>query len=135
MLTVFVPGQPAPQGSKRYVGRGIMVESSKQVKSWRSDIRCALLTEGNEPLARFDGPVKIDVEFVMKRPTSAPKKITPPAVKRPDLDKLVRAVLDAISSAGIWGDDSQVIQASCSKRIAEINETPGCHLLISHAQQ
>ena len=29
---------PAPQGSKKHVGRGILVESSTKVKPWRQDI-------------------------------------------------------------------------------------------------
>ena len=41
-FSLFVPGIPAPQGSKRHVGHGVMVESSARVKSWRVDIvdRC-----------------------------------------------------------------------------------------------
>jgi crossover junction endodeoxyribonuclease RusA len=30
-IVFTVPGKPAPQGSKRHVGRGIMVESSNHV--------------------------------------------------------------------------------------------------------
>ena len=46
MIQVTVMGQPAPQGSKRYVGqsragRGILVESSAKVKPWREDVRAA----------------------------------------------------------------------------------------------
>jgi len=29
---LFVPGAPAPQGSKRHVGNGVMVEASKHRK-------------------------------------------------------------------------------------------------------
>ena len=129
-LKVFVPGHPAPQGSKRHVGNGIMVESSKKVKPWRSDIRSALLNEQGDPRARFDGAVSVHLNFVMPRPVSTPKRRTPPAVKKPDLDKLMRAVLDAIGSAGVWRDDSQVVTAMTTKRLAEIDETPGCHITI-----
>lgn len=31
-------GLPAPQGSKRHVGEGRMVESSKRVKPWRRQV-------------------------------------------------------------------------------------------------
>lgn len=128
MFAIFIPGNPAPQGSKRHLGNGVMVESSKRVKPWRSDIRSALLDDGGQPRARFAGPVRVDLEFVLPRPKGAPKKRTPAADKRPDIDKLLRAVFDAIGSAGVWRDDSQVVEARQVKRIAEIGETPGCRI-------
>ena len=134
-LSVFIAGHPAPQGSKRHVGNGVMIESSKKVKPWRSDIRSGLLDEGGNPHASFDGAVHTHLEFVMPRPGSTPKRSTPPATKKPDLDKLVRAVFDAIGSAGVWRDDSQVVGALATKRLAEIGETPGCHVTITHAAE
>lgn len=129
VLAVFVPGSAAPQGSKRHVGRGVMVESaSKTLKPWREDVRQACLAAWEDiPL---DEPVRLTVEFVRKRPATAPKRSTPPAVTKPDLDKLVRAVMDAIGSAGVWVDDSRVVALVCSKRLAEIGETPGAHITI-----
>lgn len=128
-ITTFIPGHPAPQGSKRYIGNGTMIESSKAVKPWRSDIREHLATQHSGP--PLDGAITVEVEFVMPRPTATPKRSTPPAVKRPDVDKLIRAVLDAIGSAGIWQDDSQVTRLVASKRLAEISELPGCQLTIT----
>lgn len=130
---VFVPGHPAPQGSKRHVGKGIMVESSKHVAPWRSDVRSACLDVAGKPLAFFDGAVHVELLFVLKRPVSTPKSRTPAAIKKPDIDKLARAVLDAIGSAGMWRDDSQVVALSAYKRIAMLDETPGCRITIAGA--
>lgn len=130
-LTVFVPGRPAPQGSKRHVGNGVMVESSKAVKPWRQDVREAFLTTDGTPRARFDQgvPVLVRLVFVMPRPSGLPKtRATPPHTKRPDVDKLERAVLDAIGSAGVWHDDAQVTAVVKRKRYAEPGESPGCHI-------
>lgn len=124
MSTVFVPGRPAPQGSKRHLGNGIMVEASKAVKPWRVDVAWAVRAHFPTPL---DGPVRLELEFVMPRPKSAPKRSTPPAVKRPDLDKLARAVLDAITGV-VVSDDSQIVELVASKRIAEIGERSGLYL-------
>ena len=132
-LSVFIAGHPAPQGSKRHVGGGVMVESSKKVKPWRSDIRSGLLDGEGNPRAYFDDAVHVHLEFVMPRPVSTPKRSTPHAVKKPDLDKLVRAVFDAIGSAGVWRDDSQVVGALATKRLAELGETAGCHVTITRA--
>ena len=38
-LVVVVYGVPAPQGSKRHVGHGILVESSKKLRPWRDAVR------------------------------------------------------------------------------------------------
>ena len=132
MISLFVPGQPAPQGSKRYLGRGVMVESSKAVKPWREDIRWRLLALPAAERAAWplQGPVRVELEFVLRRPKATPKRSTPPATKKPDVDKLQRAVLDAVGSAGVWGDDSQVVTVVASKRLAEIDEAPGCGLRI-----
>ena len=74
-------------------------------------------------------PVHAYLEFTMPRPKSAPKRSTPPAAKRPDIDKLARACLDAISGVIIC-DDSQIIELRASKRIAEIGETPGVAITV-----
>lgn len=129
-LDVFVPGRPAPQGSKRYLGAGRpMIESSKAVAPWRADIRTHLTTaHAGNPL---DGAVHVHLEFVLPRPKSTPKRRTPPATTRPDLDKLVRAVLDAITSAGVWNDDSQVVRLDARKRLAQLDEAPGCRIIVT----
>ncbi|GAA0638093.1 hypothetical protein GCM10010174_69920 [Kutzneria viridogrisea] len=136
-LDVFVPGRPAPQGSKRHVGRGILVESSKTVGTWRDDIRGTVLatmaTTGHTGFPSGT-PVFAALEFVLPRPTSTPKRRTPRAVKRPDLDKLARAVLDALTSAGTWQDDSQVVGLVLTKRLAEVDETPGCRISLKEPE-
>ena len=128
MIDIFVPGDPAPQGSKRHIGHGSMIESSKAVKPWRSDIRSMLLDAGGHPIATFDGAVACTLAFVMPRPKTAPKRHTPPATKRPDLDKLGRAVGDAIASAGVIPDDSIITELTMSKRLAEIGEPSGVRI-------
>lgn len=127
MIAFFVPGKPAPQGSKRHVGHGVMVESSKAVKPWRIEVMWAARAACRTPL---DGPVAVDLAFVMPRPKSAPKRSTPPAIKRPDVDKLARAILDAVTGV-VVADDSQIVRLVATKRIAEIGETPGVHITAS----
>lgn len=123
-LVLFVPGRPAPQGSKTYLGNGGMRESSRFVKPWRADIVYALAAEWRKP--PLLGPIDLTLAFVLTRPASTPKtKPTPFAIKRPDWDKLSRAVCDAITSAQVYKDDSQIVNANVSKRIAEIGENTG----------
>lgn len=124
-LDTFIPGKPAPQGSKRHVGRGILVESSKAVGPWRTLVAWHVAQEWRD--APLDGPIAVRLEFVMPRPSGTPKKVTPPAIKRPDVDKLQRAIFDAVTGV-LWRDDSQVVDVCAIKRLAELDELPGCRL-------
>lgn len=131
-LAVFVAGKPAPQGSIRaivhkHTGRAVAIKDNNQTqKTWRGDVRLALLDEHGQPIARVEGAVSVRLHFVMPRPKSAPKRSTPAATKNPDVDKLARSTLDALGSAGVWRDDAQVVELLATKRIAELTETPGC---------
>lgn len=143
LLDIFIPGKPAPQGSKHarpiYRGRGedrvftgkvAQVESSKVgVREWRADVRAAAEAAwaGRAPI---DGPVVARMEFVLPRPRSTPKRRTPPAVKRPDCSKLARSTEDALTSAGVYRDDALIVDLHVSKRLAELDEPPGARIRI-----
>lgn len=130
-VSFFVPGSPAPQGSKRHVGHGVLIESSRAVGPWRERVALAAhqaMTSAGEP--PYVGPVLLDLAFVMPRPKSAPKTRTVAAVKRPDLDKLARACFDAISNV-CYQDDSQVVGLTASKRVALPGELAGCGVTVT----
>ena len=60
----------------------------------------------------------------MPRPVATSKRRTPPAVKKPDLDKCIRAVLDALTGV-VLADDSLVVDVhGARKRLADIGEEP-----------
>lgn len=130
MTFFFVAGTPAPQGSKSFKGvsksgKGILVESSKAVKPWR-ELIAETARWNRQPI--LDGAVHLKLDFVMPRPKATPKSRTPQAVKRPDLDKLVRAVMDALTGIA-WADDSQVVQISARKFLAfPLEPTPGVYI-------
>lgn len=125
MRELFVPGVPAPQGSKRHVGRGVLIESSKAVGPWRERVALAAHAHCRGFLP---APVEVELEFVMPRPKSTPKTNTPPAVKRPDLDKLTRAILDGLTGVW-WEDDSHITAIVAFKRLAEPGETTGVRVV------
>jgi Holliday junction resolvase RusA-like endonuclease len=126
-LTFFVPGKPIPQGSKNVSRQGFIYETTgKTLRPWRKAIASAcppgwLVEERTIPASVY-------LTFIMPRPKSTPK-ITPPAVKRPDLDKLTRAVLDALTGV-VWIDDSQVTNLTVEKHIAEPDEETGVDICI-----
>ena len=129
-ISFTVPGKPAPQGSKRHVGRGVLIESSREVGPWRERIALAAHNAmycAGQPLLGCAVDVRLD--FVMPRPKSMPKSRTEPATKRPDIDKLARAALDAITSVVI-ADDSQVVGLRATKRLALPDEQPGMNVKV-----
>ena len=124
--TILVFGNPAPQGSKKFVGlnkqgRGIMVESSKKVRPWRQDVKAAAeAVRADGPM--LDEPLRVRMVFTMPKPASAPKRKKTYPSKKPDLSKLVRSTEDALTDAGIWRDDSRVVE--CTARKVFPNEDP-----------
>lgn len=109
-MQITVYGLPGPQGSKSYMGNGVMIESSKKVKPWREAVVVAAMDTVKR---RIMGPVSLVVTFVLPKPKSAKKKALPH--KRPDLSKLVRSTEDALTDAGVWGDDGQVVECIARK--------------------
>lgn len=138
MIRFFAEGIPAPQGSKRHLGGGILVESSKRVKPWRSDVRAAA-QDARGDRQPLDGPVHVEIEFRFLRPKGHfgtgrnSDKLRPAApathIGKPDLDKLARAILDACTGV-LWVDDSQVITIVARKRYIEPPVLPGALILV-----
>jgi crossover junction endodeoxyribonuclease RusA len=134
-MMITVRGTPAPQGSKRHVGNGRMVEMSKAVGPWREAIRAETqrAMNGDKPIG---GPVTVLVRLELARPRShyrtgrnahllkdsAPEYPT----GRPDIDKLARAVLDGITMGGAMLDDAQVVRLTALKLYGQ----PGCTIEI-----
>lgn len=125
VLQVVVRGTPAPQGSKRHVGRGIMVESSKHVKPWRDAVRTDAVNAAELDFERvgmfpLDCPLIVDMVFTALRPKSHYRtgrnahllRDDAPArpMGAPDLSKLARSTEDALTDAGVWRDDSRVVE-------------------------
>lgn len=114
-----VVGMPAPQGSKRHVGKGVMIEASKAVGPWRESVERAALrviSPDGEGAALYPGfplrgPLVAEMVFTMPKPTAAPKRRrTWPATARNDATKLARATEDALVTAGAIKDDGLIVE-------------------------
>lgn len=130
-VRIVVYGLPAPQGSKRHIGHGVMVESSKYVKPWREAVKAAAFDVISwddsrlRPGYPLDGQLSLRVVFSFSRPRShyrtgannwmlRPNAPIAPTSK-PDLSKLIRSTEDALTDAGVWRDDSRVVHIIAAK--------------------
>jgi crossover junction endodeoxyribonuclease RusA len=121
-FSFWADGFPAPQGSKKHVGNGRLVEVSKKIAPWRTAIAKALKTQKPAEMLPMDGALFCAVEFWLPRPTSHPKtKLTLP-VGPPDVDKLGRGALDPLTQNGIIHDDSRIIDLLTSKRFVPTDD-------------
>lgn len=108
-VQIIAYGAPAPQGSKRHVGKGVMVESSAAVKPWREAVKCAA-RELMGDLPPLDGPLVVRMVFTMRKPVGAPKTRRTWPDRMPDLSKLARSTEDALTDAGVWTSDARVVE-------------------------
>lgn len=112
-----VAGVPAPQGSKTRGRHGSMYESSKLVGPWRERVGLAAAELVDEPTR---APVVLSLKFTTARPSSHLKRDgglragAPQFPSRPDVDKLARAVLDALTGV-LYVDDGQVAELHLTK--------------------
>lgn len=138
MVRITVYGLPAPQGSKRHVGRGIMIESSKNVKPWREAVKYAALeVRQSMAISTIIGPVCAEMIFTMPKPKSASKGRRTWPDRRPDLSKLVRSTEDALTEILIWEDDARVVSCYARKVFPgehpDALESPGCVIKLAQA--
>lgn len=144
-MRIVVVGTPAPQGSKKFVGmranHAVLVESSKKVAPWRKAVvkAAAAAYPFDEP---FSGPLRVWMTFFLARPKghyctgkragqlreSAPVYPT----VYPDVSKLARATEDALTDAGVWRDDAQVVEyVILEKRyIGDASPLPGAIITV-----
>jgi crossover junction endodeoxyribonuclease RusA len=142
-LTFVVRGLPVAQGTARAFvagGKARIATDSNRTNSPIGAWRASIATEARMAMGRqvaFDGPVTVTAHFVFPRPRShylpanarrprpelrldAPKFVT----AKPDVDKLARALLDAITNVVI-ADDSRVAGITAWKQYEDEERRPG----------
>ncbi len=113
-LSFFVPGIPAPGGSKRafaikkggvYTGRTVIFDDAGQRnKDWRQ--ACVVMADSVRPPEPFRCPLRVDFDFTMPRlkshfKASGQLKDGAPRwhVVKPDRTKLTRSTEDALKAS------------------------------------
>ena len=130
-LQLTVEWNPVPQGSFRHVGNGRIISANPKLNAWRQTIADQIALQTHQRL--IEGSIRVDLVFTLIRPKSVSKGVRERPTVKPDLDKLCRATLDAISLpryVQLITDDSQVTDLHAAKRYAD-HTPPGVTISIS----
>lgn len=125
-INAFVEGIPVPQGSFRHVGGGRIIAANPKLNAWRDTIAEQMAQQS--PVRLIEARCRVELVFMLPKPKTVSR--VAPTVK-PDIDKLARAVLDAISLpkyCQILTDDAIVTDLIASKRYTD--EQPGVRVKI-----
>lgn len=142
MIEFYIPGLPAPGGSKKgffnpKLKRVMIVEAAgDRNKNWRASVVHGA-SAAMAGIPAFEGPVELHIKFIMPRPKghyrtgknaselrdNAPSYHT----SAPDSTKLLRSTEDALSDAGVWRNDSQVARSVVTK---VYGDRPGAQIRI-----
>lgn len=150
MVMVTVEGEPKPQGRPRFriVRRKEdgkifpMVYNPNDCDDWRNIL---LLSFKDAKLKYKDiinplAGVAISITFFFNRPKShynskGEVKLKAPDIKitKPDIDNLVKPVLDMLKNAGYFNDDGQIYALRAEKRYVDFfNERHGTRIVITY---
>jgi len=134
VVSFQVFGVAQPKGSTRaFVPKGwtrpIITSANPKAKGWQQ-----LVAEQAQAVAgdgMFTGPVIVAVVFHLPRPQSLPKRVLH-HVKKPDVDKTLRNVLDSLTGV-LYHDDAQVVRVVAEKRYAAIAAAPRAVITVAEA--
>lgn len=148
-IAFTVVGLPVAQGSTAAFSRGGKIHTTNDPKGtinrWRGDVRGAAqpaIDRWLGPGVPWTGPVSMRLRFRFPRPAShflpANARRAEPELKAtapvwlersPDVDKLCRAILDAMTGL-IYVDDAQVVALNATKRYVATGERPGVDVVV-----
>ncbi len=129
MIQFFVKGIPVPQARPRTFlhrisGRYVTM-NPKKTEAWKRSVYAQAFQ--HRPRAPLEGPVHLALEFFLMKPRGEGGRDGAWATQRPDLDNLMKAVMDSLVSAGFFKDDALVVSLEAYKRYAMDS---GCGVMI-----
>lgn len=144
-LTLHIPGDPVPKGRPRASVQGgrVHMRTPSATRAYESMIRDAVRAEllASRIATPRTGPAHLVVRAVFAYPKTAPRGWTAARWRaaqaagqevakptRPDLDNLVKAVLDGVQGGGWVKDDGQVWAIRATKAWGP---TPGVWMQIT----
>lgn len=130
VLSFVVYGAPSPQGSKAFGGyrngKPVLLEQSKGVDPWRKTVRHVALQAIREWSAKtgrtwvaIDEPVMVSAVVTLPSSKAAETRGDVFSYSVPDLDKLQRAIGDALAPTPLRDDDGKGMTERARKQVRE----------------
>lgn len=141
IVDVWVPGIPVTKGSVNVNrgGRGVR-PAAQGMTVWSDAVRKRLFDATTSEDMRGvsvrhsgverDEAAMIRCRFWVPRPGGADAYGGVWFPQARDGDKLERCTWDAVTEAGLWQDDAQVVEWAGSRRWASATRSPGAHITI-----
>ena len=119
MIQFFISGRPVPQGRPRtfwHKGlRRFCTINPTESEAWKETVTAkAFPYRPKEPI---DFPVRVKLDFYIAKPIGKTEKIW--ADVRPDLDNLIKAILDGLQNARFFRDDARVVWIEARKQYSQ----------------
>jgi Holliday junction resolvase RusA-like endonuclease len=132
MIHFVLPITPSPKGRPKAVAFAGHARVYTPAKTARYEAQVAELAASHLGGRLLSGPLVMHLHFVLPRPKSLDRRKDPegliPCDRRPDLDNLVKSVVDGLKAA--WGDDAQVYSLRAEKYYAEKGRAPRIEVTI-----
>ena len=136
-----IDGEAVGKGRPRFSRRGNYVKAYTPPKTanYEEKVKDAYFTEyGNiKPLWGENEPLEMVINVYFEIPKSASKKkrfkllTEERPTKKPDVDNIAKAIMDALSKDFLYHDDSQIVSATINKYWSE---TPKAEVIIRGIQ-
>lgn len=115
VLRVEIPGKPIPKARPvRWKGRTFLPSMAYQttVAEYAVVAMRRIGVRGQSPFP-VDGPIRARLRFYFKKPKSRSRAAL--MDRKPDLDNLVKSILDGLERAGAITNDSRVVSIDAQK--------------------
>lgn len=148
ILRIAAFGRPAPQGSHNLGGAGQFLDASPYLAAWRQAVKVATYRAYEAaavdfralPLYPAGTPVVVESCVFYVADDQCRSAGRDETTGKPDIDKLLRAVLDALGgapgSARLFADDSQVVEIRDLRKTRRApGERTGAMIVISDGRE
>lgn len=126
-ISFSIPGEPIGKGRPKFARRGNFVQTytPEKTASYENLVKLCYRQVPESEYAFAERPIQVNIlaKFSISKSASKKKRLemlggTIRPTKKPDVDNLVKSILDALSGVA-YKDDSQVVELTIGKIYSE----------------
>lgn len=126
-LIITIPGQPIAKKRPRFARRGKFVTTYNSQQTEEGKFICLMQNQFYGPPIPAGVPIFLNICFSVQIPKSLPKKkVVIGPVRKPDIDNMIKFVMDCANGI-LWHDDAQVVHIAATK---VYNENPSTKIVL-----